>query len=59
MAAEVIRPEYPFWKNTEPFDFDKPRCSFCGASEKDCKKLIRGLRGIICDDCVRIAAKLK
>jgi len=34
------------------------RCSFCGKSERDVKKLIAGHGVYICDECVRICQEI-
>ena len=34
------------------------RCSFCGKSESDVKKLIAGCGVYICDECVRICQEI-
>ncbi len=42
-------------KNTE----DKIRCSFCGKTQDQVRKLIAGPNGVyICDDCIDICAEI-
>ncbi|MEA3474905.1 MAG: ClpX C4-type zinc finger protein, partial [Candidatus Cloacimonadota bacterium] len=33
---------------------DELRCSFCGKSRSEVKKLIRGINGNICNNCISI-----
>ena len=41
-------------KNTE----DKIRCSFCGKTQDQVRKLIAGPNVYICDECVEICAEI-
>lgn len=34
--------------------YDEPRCSFCGKTQSEVGKLIRGVDGNICDNCINI-----
>ena len=34
---------------------DEPRCSFCGRTQDDVKKLIAGPGVYICDECINVA----
>lgn len=34
------------------------RCSFCGRSNRDTKKMISGPRAFICDECVQLCAEI-
>ena len=36
----------------------EPRCSFCGRSQSEVKRLISGPNAYICDECVRICADI-
>ena len=36
----------------------KLRCSFCGKSEDQVKKLVAGAKAYICDECVAIADRI-
>ena len=36
--------------------FGKLKCSFCGKTEEEVKKLVAGPRVYICDECVATAA---
>lgn len=42
------------WKPGRPIDPQSLRCSFCGKSEHDIRKLIAGPRVFICDECVSV-----
>jgi ATP-dependent Clp protease ATP-binding subunit ClpX len=35
-----------------------PRCSFCGKTEDQVKKLVAGAKALICNDCVAIADRI-
>jgi ATP-dependent protease Clp ATPase subunit len=35
-----------------------PRCSFCGKSEHDVRKLVAGPQVFICDECVEVSMTL-
>ena len=37
---------------------DKLRCSFCGKTEDQVKKLVAGAKALICNECVRIAQRV-
>lgn len=52
----IFRMEYKMaGKNTE----DKIRCSFCGKTQDQVRKLIAGPNGVyICDDCIDICAEI-
>jgi ATP-dependent Clp protease ATP-binding subunit ClpX len=36
----------------------KLRCSFCGKSEDQVKKLVAGAKALICDECVAVAERI-
>jgi ATP-dependent Clp protease ATP-binding subunit ClpX len=36
----------------------KLRCSFCGKSEDQVKKLVAGAKALICNECVALANKI-
>jgi ATP-dependent Clp protease ATP-binding subunit ClpX len=36
----------------------KLRCSFCGKTEDQVKKLVAGAKALICNDCVAIADRI-
>jgi ATP-dependent Clp protease ATP-binding subunit ClpX len=36
----------------------KLRCSFCGKSEDQVKRLVAGAKALICDQCVAVADRI-
>jgi ATP-dependent Clp protease ATP-binding subunit ClpX len=40
------------------FGSNKLRCSFCGKSEDQVKKLVAGAKAYICDECVNAANRI-
>ena len=40
------------------FGSNKLRCSFCGKSEDQVKKLVAGAKAYICDECVGVADRI-
>ena len=40
------------------FGPNKLRCSFCGKSEDQVKKLVAGAKAYICDECVSVADRI-
>ncbi len=40
-------------------DTDEERCDFCGTPKSLCKRLVAGIKGRICDECIRKGVALR